>query len=29
MDAYGRLPSQSFELLNEGVSVIKISVIKK
>ena len=29
MDVYGRLPSQSFELLDGGASVIKISVIKK
>ena len=29
MDVYDRLPSQSFELLDGGIQVIKSSVIKK
>ena len=29
MDVYDRFPLQSFELLDEGASVIKSSVIKK
>ena len=29
IDIYDRFPSQSFELLDEGASVIKASVIKR